>query len=91
MNPVNRGGRETLVARIEDALKRSGEYVTEVDSGPTQHMVDLHWCAHSAARRLGLKVRVVMTEPPQLHRTDHDERVTMTVRPRESVPWFRIP
>lgn len=76
------GGADTLVAEIADSLARTGEYVTFVDAGPTQHMVDLHWCAHLAGRQLGMKVRVTVTESAQLHRSDHYAQVTMAVAPR---------
>jgi hypothetical protein len=91
MNHVLVGGADTLVAEIADSLERSGEYVTYVDAGPTQHMVDLHWCAHLAGRRLGMKVRVTVTESVQLHRSDHSAQVTMSVAPRPEDKGPRLP
>ena len=73
---------DELVQEIAEALAESGEYVREMEWGSTQHMVDLHWCAHRAGRRLGMKVRVRVVEAPTLHRTDHWERVMMTVAAR---------
>lgn len=82
MHPVLEVGADALVDEIADALARSGQYVTDFDAGPTQYLVDLHWCAHRAGRRLGMKVRVTVAESVQIHRSDHEERVTMTVAPR---------
>ncbi len=82
MNPAVRVGGDMLVEDIASSLAADGEYVCCVDSGPTQHLVDLHWCAHRAGRTLGLKVRVTMAEPAQIRRSDHVERVTMRVTPR---------
>jgi hypothetical protein len=82
MNPAVRVGGDRLVEEIASSLAADGEYVCCVDSGPTQHLVDLHWCAHRAGRTLGLKVRVTMAEPAQIRRSDHVERVTMRVTPR---------
>ena len=84
MNPEVGGGtaEESLVEEIAASLASSGEYVRCVEAGPTQQMVDLHWCAHRAGRRVGMKVRIIVAEPTVLKRSDHRERVTMTVVPR---------
>ena len=94
MEPVSaaiQGGEDVLVEEIARSLADAGEYVCCVDSGPTQHLVDLHWCAHRAGRRLGLKVRVTMAEPAQPKREDHYEKVTMRVAPRPAEVRRRIP
>ena len=74
--------REQLVAEIADCLAREGQYEQDMYAGPAQHMVDLHWCAHLAGRRLGMKVCVRVVETPQIQRSDHVEHVTVTVVPR---------
>jgi hypothetical protein len=82
---------EQLVQEIAEALAESGEYVREMEWRSTQHMVDLHWCAHRAGRRLGMKVRVRVVEASTLHRTDHWERVTMTVAARPADVGVMLP
>jgi hypothetical protein len=49
-----------LTTRIADALAESGEYVAAIGLLPTQQLVDLHWAAHQAGRRVGLKVAVTV-------------------------------
>ncbi|HET6167376.1 MAG TPA: hypothetical protein VFE07_11165 [Marmoricola sp.] len=82
MNPTVGIADDLLVEQIAHSLATVGEYVCCVDVGPTQHLVDLHWCAHRAGRRIGMKVSVTMAEPVELRRTDHEEQVTMRVAPR---------
>jgi hypothetical protein len=74
--------REQLIATIAASVATAGTFELSMGSGTTQQMVDLHWCAHRAGRRLGIKVRVSMVEARSLDRTDHDERVTMIVSAR---------
>lgn len=83
--------REELVAEIADSLAHAGQYEHEMNAGPTQQMVDLHWCAHLAGRRLGIKVRVTVAEAAQIHRDDHHENVTVTVVPRPEVRRVSVP
>jgi hypothetical protein len=91
MNPALRVGGNELVEEIARSLATHGEYVRCVESGPTQHLVDLHWCAHRAGRELGMKVRITMAEPPQPCRTDHHEQVTMRVVPRRDAVRRPVP
>jgi len=83
--------REELIAEIAESLAHAGEYEHQMYAGPTQHMVDLHWCAHLAGRRLGIKVRVTVAEAPQIRRGDHHEHVTVTVVPRPERRLVRVP
>lgn len=84
MTPTVGVADDLLVEQIAHSLATDGEYVCCVDSGPTQHMVDLHWCAHLAGRQVGLKVSVTMAEPAEVRRSDHYELVTMRVAPRRA-------
>jgi hypothetical protein len=53
-----RAQAEDIVAEIADAIATVGEYVTRVELQPTQRIVDFHWAAHQAGRRLGVRVEV---------------------------------
>ena len=52
---------EDLVAEIADALSASGEYLARIELQPSQRVVDFHWAARQAGRRLGIRVDVDMT------------------------------
>lgn len=67
-----------LAAEIADALRTAGEYVARVALLPTQQLVDFHWAAHQAGRRLGFKVKVDVRVPKDAV----DSRAEVRVRPR---------
>jgi hypothetical protein len=83
MDPLRiaKGGRpvaDDLVAEIAGALAESGEYSAPIDLAPTQRVVDFHWAAHRAGRRLGMKVKVDV----QVFEDSSDSRALVRVRPR---------
>ena len=69
---------DDLVAEIADSLAVSGEYAARITLLPTQRLVDFHWAAHHAGRRLGLKVQVDVHVPKDAD----DTRAVVRVRPR---------
>ncbi|HEX7717374.1 MAG TPA: hypothetical protein VF416_08805 [Marmoricola sp.] len=91
MHPSVGGGTEALVAEIADALASTGEYVRRVESGPTQHVVDLLWCAHRAGKRVGMKVHVSVAEPPRPLGSGRHQKVTLTVVARNDAPQHCLP
>ena len=77
MDPLRiaKGGID-LAAEIADALASSGEYVAQIELLPTQQLVDFHWAAHRAGRRLGVKVTIDVHVPKNAPDTRAQVRVT---------------
>lgn len=73
---------DDLVAQIVAALAESGEYVARVELMPTQGLVDFHWAALRAGRRLGLQVGIDVRLP----KNDPDPRAEVRVGPRRVRP-----
>jgi hypothetical protein len=64
---------------IAEALRRDGCYVGEIDTAATQGLVDAQWAAHLAARAIGTRVKVVLSEERQ---SGGPAKVVLHVTPR---------